>query len=76
MASNVETEDGVESLEKKIVELQAMPVDGKEGESTEVVQDQQLTTVVEAVESSNFDHSRIVMSGLLRENMDVLHDSG
>ena len=44
-------------------EMQFIPVDEIEGESTEVMQDQQWTTVAEGGESGIIDDSRILISG-------------
>ena len=76
MTSKVKIKGRSESSEEKIVELQVMPADEIEGESTEVMPGQLLTTVDEGVERANIDDSRFAMSGFLGESLDVLDDTG
>ena len=62
--------------EKRIVDLQVVPVGDGQMESAERVNVHSLTNVVENVQGDSRADSQIIVSHLLGESLDVLDDSG
>ena len=73
--SDVECNVGGESPEKRLVDLEVMPVCEIRNESVERVVVPNLTNVVENVEEDSRDDSHIVVSHLLGESLELLDDS-
>ena len=74
--SDVDCSGGGESPEKKLVDLEVMPVCEVRKESIEGVVLPNLRNVVECVKDDSHDESQIIVSHLLGESSDVLDDSG
>ena len=66
---------GYESPEKRIADLQVMPVWEVHMESSEGVIIPDVTNVVEGMQEDSRDGSHIVVSHLLGENLEVLDDN-
>ena len=73
--SDAKGSEGGESPEKRLVDLEVMPVCEIREESAEVVVVPNLTNVVESVQEDTRDDSHIVVSHLLGESLEVLDDS-
>ena len=74
--SDAECSDGGESPEKRLVDLEVMPVCEIRQESTEGVVVPNLPNVVESMQDVSHDESQIIVSHLLGESLEVLDDSG
>ena len=68
--------DGGESPEKRLVDLEVMPVCQVREKSTEGVVVPNLPNIVESVHDVSHDESQIIVSPLLGESLEVLDDSG
>ena len=74
--SDVECSVGGESPEKRLTDLEVVPVCEIRQESTEGVDVPNLSHVVESVQNVSHDESQIIVSHLLGESMKLLDDSG
>ena len=74
--SDAECSDGGESPEKRLVDLEVMPVCEIRKEAAEGVIVPNLPNVVEGVQGDSHDESQIIVSHLLGEGLEVLDDSG
>ena len=74
--SDVVCVGGGESSEKRLADLEGMPVCEIRKQSTEGVVVPNLLNVVESVQGVSHDESQIIKSHLLGESLDVLDDSG
>ena len=74
--SDVECRVGGRSSEKRLVDLEVMPVCEIRKESTERVVVPNLPNVVQSVQDVSHDESQIIVSHLLGESLEVLDDSG
>ena len=74
--SDVECSVGGESREKRLIDLEVVPVCEFCQESTEGVDVPNLPNVVESVQGDSHDETHIIVSHLLGESLEVLDDSG
>ena len=74
--SDAECSDGGESPEKRLVELEVMPVCEFRKESAEGVVVPILPNVVESMQGVSHDESQIIVSHSFGESLEVLDDSG
>ena len=74
--SEVECCVGGGSPEKRLADLEVMPVCESRKESTEGVVVPNLPVVVESVQDVSHDESQVIVSHLLVESLEVLDDSG
>ena len=74
--SDAECSDGDESPEKRLVDLEVMPVCENRKVSAERVVIPNLPNVVESMQDVSHDENQIIVSHLLGESLEVLDDSG
>ena len=74
--SDAECSDGGESPEKRLVDLEVMPVCEIRKESAEGVIVPNLPNVVESMQGVSHDESQVIVSHLVGESLEVLDDSG